>query len=161
MVKILKGNNMNGLNVSNDLQKLEKEISFLKKEIKLLKKELNDLYFIVKPKNDNVQEEPVAFKLTKPYIRALIWNTEYLTALASRFVVFEEQKIHKDFATVYTEHIKFTDNNIVWSYDENVACNCHPEYELREKKYPISDFVKWVKEQMFNVEQLTDKDFPE
>lgn len=48
--------------------------------------------------------------------------------------------------------------NIIWKYEYNGACHCHPEMHTHEETYKISDFVKWVSETNLEIEQYTEEE---
>ena len=45
-------------------------------------------------------------------------------------------------------YIRYPDFTIrLEKYEENTSSDCHPEYEIITKTYPIGDFIKWSEEQ--------------
>lgn len=100
--------------------------------------------------------------LTKNYIKVLCMNFDGLKSLASQFVNEEEKRKHEGRSSPCKQshtdeiHIEHYDNLIIWSYQHNTSCHCHPTYETVEKKYSIDDFLKWIADNNIEVEQYTE-----
>lgn len=43
-----------------------------------------------------------------------------------------------------TCEVSFTETEIVWNYEINKSCHCHPEMHKEEKRFPLKDFQQWL-----------------
>lgn len=100
--------------------------------------------------------------LTKNHVRALTLNIDNLKRVVAEFVNHQIAKSgSKGYGnTASDEDISFDHFNqkIFFSYEENTACNCHPEYQTFTVEYSFDDFIKWVNETKTEIEQFTEAD---
>lgn len=100
--------------------------------------------------------------LTKNHVRALTLNIDNLRRTAAEFVNHQIAKgvTKTDGNTASDEDISFDHFNqkIIFSYEENTACNCHPEYQTFTVEFSFDDFIKWVNETKTETEQFTEAD---
>jgi len=82
----------------------------------------------------------------------MYWNRDRLISLISFFVSEKEKNYCGN-------DVSFDDKNIIYRYEVNTSCHCHPEYQTKEKLYPLEDFLAWVEKNKEEIEQYTENDF--
>lgn len=94
---------------------------------------------------------------TEKYLRAVILNVENLRREAAEFVEFQE-KGNGSSRSVYVEDISFNPHSkeVIWSYEKNTSCHCHPTYETVIVEHSFEDFIKWINERKPTIEQFTE-----
>jgi hypothetical protein len=102
--------------------------------------------------------------LTEKYIKCLNLNFENLLDLASRFVDEQEKAKNNGRYTNRSSRreeitVENYNNLIVWTYEYNSACHCHPEMRTERKEYPLKDFVKWVQDNKVELEQYSEEEY--
>jgi len=98
--------------------------------------------------------------LTEKYLRALTLNIDNLRRAAAQFVNGEIKKNATKARghTASDEEISFDhfQQKVIWCYEYNDACNCHPEYQKEYVEYSFADFVKWGVENHVEIEQFSE-----
>jgi|SRR5579862_6752025 len=78
-------------------------------------------------------------------IEGVVRIYDELREKASYFVNEKEIAADRDARPLSdANEISFTETEVVWTYEVNTACHCHPEYEKREKTFPLNEFVTWL-----------------
>ena len=97
--------------------------------------------------------------ITEKYIRAFAHNLNQLRQAAADFISSENKKINE---TRYVDsdeiEIDLNTRSLVWSYEYNTSCHCHPEMERVRKEFSFKDFAKWIADNNVEIEQLTETD---
>lgn len=94
----------------------------------------------------NISEDRTVKLTDAKDLEAVIRIFNELREKASWFVNEKEGNTNRPIwhSRADAEEISFTEKEVVWTYEENTACNCHPEYEKREKKFSLVEFHAWL-----------------
>ncbi len=104
--------------------------------------------------------------MTKNYLKALVLNLENIKSSVVNYIDLVEHQKH---VMRFNSHSCNVDEvtfdvyagTIVWTYEYNSACHCHPEMHTHTETYKIEDFLKYLNEKNIEIEQHTEAEIAE
>ena len=115
--------------------------------------------------NEMIDEFPIKLNIgrfmTVEYLKALYLNVENLKYAAATFITkIEKEKLFAGCCLLHSpnaDEVEFDiwNQQIIWKYESNSACHCHPRMRVKEQSYPIADFLKWISENNVEITQYT------
>lgn len=82
-------------------------------------------------------------------INNILTSYKHLQKLISRFIELKINIGKERWAikTINSEQISFEDGKIMYSYEYNNSCHCHPEMVTEYEYYSFDEFKEWLKKQ--------------